>query len=236
VAIVTGAGGGLGATISATLEEHGGQVLRVDLKGDDCFHADVGTDEGNRWMVAEALERHRRLDILVLNAGVQHMAPICEFPEAEWDRLMNVMVKGPFLAMKHAWPALTERPGGRIIATASVSSRLAEAYKSAYTAAKHAVIGLIKVAAVEGGDHGLTANAVEPGVMITPLVENQLRDHLRLRGLNRDEVISGFVSRQAIRRPVETREVANVVAFLASAESSGVTGASLPVDLGMLAW
>jgi 3-hydroxybutyrate dehydrogenase len=149
---------------------------------------------------------------------------------------MNVLVKGPFLAMKHAWPALTERPGGRIIATASVSSHLAEPFKAAYIAGKHAVLGLIKVAAVEGGEAGLTANAVEPGLMATPLIENQLRDHQGLRGLDREEVLADFLSRQMVHRPVDTQEVANVVAFLAGSESSGITGASIPVDLGFQAW
>lgn len=234
VAIVTGAAGGLGAVVCETLEREGARVAGVDLQGDGLFHADVGTPDGNRAMVDEALERYGRIDVLVLNAGVQHMAPIAKFPEAEWDRLHDVMVRGPFLAMKYAWPALTAQPGGRIIVTASASSFVAEAYKAAYVAAKHAVVGLVKVAALEGGPAGLTANAVAPGGMLTPLIENQIDDHVRLRGISREEVIAGFVARHGVHRFVATQEVANVIAFLAGPESSGMTGTCVPVDLGMM--
>jgi 3-hydroxybutyrate dehydrogenase len=186
-------------------------------------------------MIDSALREYGRLDVLVLNAGVQFMAPLAEFPEEQWDRLNNVMVKGPYLAMRYAWPALTERPGGRIIVTASVSSFVAEPFKAAYIAAKHGVVGLVKVAALEGAAVGLTANAVGPGGMLTPLIEKQLADHVRLRGISREQVIEGFVSHHAVKRFVETQEVADVIAFLASKESSGITGTCVPVDLGMLA-
>jgi 3-hydroxybutyrate dehydrogenase len=236
VAIVTGAAGGLGQAVCSTLRREGACVLGVDITGEGLLHADVGTAEGNQAMVEEALCRYGRIDVLVLNAGMQFMAPIAEFPEEEWDRLMNVMVKGPYLAMKRAWSALTARPGGRIIVTASTSSIAAEPYKAAYVAAKHGVIGLIKVAALEGAAAGLTANAVAPGGMLTPLIERQLDDHVRLRGISRQEVIDGFVQRHAVKRFVEPQEAAEVVAFLAGPESSGITGASIPVDLGLLAW
>jgi 3-hydroxybutyrate dehydrogenase len=235
VAIITGGAGGLGATLCGTFEREGARVVGVDLHGEGLFHADVGTPEGNRAMVDEALRRYGRIDALVLNAGVQHMAPIREFPEEAWDRLMNIMVKGPYLAMKNAWDSLTARPGGRIVVTASVSSFTAEPYKAAYVSAKHAVVGLVRVAALEGGPFGLTANAVAPGGMLTPLIERQLDDHVRLHGITREEVIEGFVARHGVKRFVETQEVANVIAFLASPESSGITGVCVPVDLGMMA-
>ena len=122
VAVVTGAAGGLGTAIVRALRHAGAMVVPVDVRGDDCLIADVATAEGNRAMVDLALERHGRIDILVLNAGAQAMNPIASYPEADWDRLMNLMVKGPFLAMKFAWPHLTRRPGGRIIVTASTVS------------------------------------------------------------------------------------------------------------------
>ena len=131
------------------------------------------------------------------------MNPIASYSEADWDRLMNLMVKGPFLAMKFAWPHLTRRPGGRIIVTASTVSLEGAPYKAAYVAAKHAVLGLVKVAALEGAAAGLTANAVAPGWMHTPLTENQIRDHMRLRGISRDDVIAGMAAEQpaqAVRR------------------------------------
>src|SRR5207245_2228056 len=164
VACITGAAGGLGVTIVEVFAREGAEVVAVDIQGDGCMHLDIGTDEGNRLMVEAALERHGRLDALILNAGAQHVAPIPEQAESDWDRLFDVMVKGPWLAMKHAWPHLA-RPGGRVIATASGSSFIAEQYKSAYVAAKHAVLGLVRVAALEGGPLGMTAHAAGPGRM-----------------------------------------------------------------------
>lgn len=233
VAIVTGAAGGVGAAVCEVLTREGASVLPVDLRGDGCFRSDVGTGEGNRAMIDEALSRWGRLDTLVLNAGVQYMAPIHEFPAAEWDRLFDVMAKGPHLAIKAAWDHLIEKPGGRIIATASALSVIGEAYKAAYVAAKHAVVGLMKVAALEGGPHGLCANAVAPGTVWTELMESQIEDQMRLRGLTREEVIERIELFQPVRS-IEPKEVAELVAFLASDRASGISGACIPVDLGLL--
>lgn len=234
VALVTGAAGGLGADICAVLRERGAAVVPVDLAGEGVVSADAGSDAGARAMVAAALERHGRLDILALNAGVQHVSPIDEYAEAEWDRLCNVMLKGPFLVVKHAWKELTSRPGSRIVFTASSSSFTAEPYKVAYIAAKHGVLGLMRAVAVEGGPFELTANAVAPGLMMTPLIERQLPEQMKTRGVSREEIIDGWVAFNAIKRPVETREVASAVAFLASPAASGITGVTLPVELGEL--
>ena len=234
VAIVTGAAGGLGAAICKVLAREGATIVPGDLTGTGYFHADVGTDAGNRAMVQHAIDQHGRLDILVLNAGLQYMAPIEEYPEAEWDRLFNVMAKGPAQAIKAAWPYLTERPGGRIIITGSSLSLVAEEFKAAYVSAKHAVIGLMKVAALEGAPHGLCANAVAPGLMWTPLMENQIKDHMRLRGLTRSEVLARIDLFQP-GRAVEVNEVAEVICFLSSTRASGISGTCIPVDLGAVA-
>jgi 3-hydroxybutyrate dehydrogenase len=234
VAIVTGAGGGLGRAICDVFRREGAEVVAVDLAGERCEHLDVGTDAGTARMVQLALERHGRLDALILNAGVQFMAPLAEFPEEQWDRLMAVMAKGPFLAIKHAWPALTERPGGRIVVTASGSSFIGEKYKAAYVAAKHAVAGLVKVAALEGAAHGLTANAVAPGWMMTGLVERQLADQERLNRRPREEIVASWLARSPVERAVDPNEVAETIAFLASPRASGINGAVVPVDLGLL--
>ncbi len=234
VVIVTGAAGGLGSAICSRFAGEGALVLGVDVAGEACFHADVATEQGVCAMIEEVIGRFGRLDILVLNAGIQFMASISEFPLAQWNRLMDVMVKGPFLAMKGAWRYLTERPGGRIIVTASGSSFVAEPYKAAYVAAKHAVVGLVKVAAIEGAPFGLTVNAVAPGWMLTGMVERQLEDQVRLRGTSRDAALRRILWAQPSHRAVETSEVANVMAFIASPEASGINGACLPVDLGKL--
>ena len=210
-------------------------LVRVDLLGDGCLHADVATAVGTRAMVAAALERYGRLDVLILNAGVQFMAPLPEFPEHEWDRVMDVLVKGPYLAIKHAWPALTAQPGGRVVVTASALSYVAEPFKAAYVAAKHAVLGLVKVAALEGGPHGLTANAVAPGRVWTPLVANQISDYVRLRGVSEEQVLEEMLARYPAHRFVEAREVADAIVFLTSPQAAAITGTCLPVDLGYTA-
>lgn len=233
VAIVTGASGGMGAEICAVFTREGAEVVPVDLAGDGCVHADVGTLSGNRAMVEEALRRHGRLDTLVLNAGVQYLAPINEFPEAEWDHLLDVMVKGPFLAIKEAWPHLTAQPGGRIVVTASALSVIGEEFKAAYVSAKHAVVGLMKVAALEGGPHGLCANAVAPGLVWTGLIERQLEDQMRLRQLTREELLQRIAMYQPVRAQ-EASEVAELMSFLASDRASGISGTTIPVDLGVL--
>jgi 3-hydroxybutyrate dehydrogenase len=235
VAVVTGADGALGRAVRERFAADGAAVVGVDLRGDDCLYADVATSEGNRTAVQAALEIHGALDILVLNAGVQHMAPLQEFPLAAWDRLLGVMLTGPFLAVREAWPHLTREPGGRILVTASTSSVVGERFKAAYVAAKHGVIGLVKVAALEGGAYGLTANAVAPSWMRTPLVEGQLADRVRLSGIDEQSALAEMVAEHATKRFVEVAEVASALAFLASPAASAITGACVPVDLGALA-
>ena len=236
VSVVTGAARGLGAAICAELADAGASVLAVDRSPGVDLELDLSTDEGNGAMVAAALETYGRLDILVLNAGVQHVESIATLPADKWDLLMDVMCKGPFLAMQHAWPELTSRPGGRIVVTASTSSFVAELYKPAYVAAKHAVLGLVKVAALEGAPHGLTVNAIAPGLMMTSLIEDQLDDQARLRNVPREQVLAAMVASSPAGRPVEPLEVARLVRFLAGEASSGISGACIPVDHGSLVW
>lgn len=233
VVIVTGAAGGLGTALCARLARDGALVVPVDAAGEGMVVADVGSDAGTRAMVDEALARHGRLDGLVLNAGVQHVAALPDFPEDEWDRVNAVVLKGPFLAIKHAWPHLAER-GGRIVVTASTSSFVAEPFKAAYIAAKHGVLGLVRAAALEGAPVGITVNAVAPSWMRTPLVERQLAEQMRLRGLGREETIAQLVERHPVKRFVEPDEVAGAIAFLLGPDASGINGACIPVDVGAL--
>jgi 3-hydroxybutyrate dehydrogenase len=231
VAVLTGAAGGLGRAVRGVLEREGARVVAVDIAGDGCDRLDVATEEGARRMVALAEERHGGLDLLVLNAGAQFMAPLAEFPLEAWDRLLGVMLTGPFLALKHAWPALARRPGGRVVVTASTSSLVGEPFKPAYVSAKHGVAGLVKVAALEGARSGLTVNAVAPGWMWTPMAEGQVDDQARLHGRSRDEVLEAMRAHNPAGRMVEPAEVAEVIAFLASDRASGISGAVIPVDL-----
>jgi 3-hydroxybutyrate dehydrogenase len=235
VAAVTGGAGGLGLAVRAVFEREGATVVPVDLAGDGCLALDLATDAGNRQMVEQVVAAHGRLDVLVLNAGLQHMAPIGEFPESQWDRLTDVMLKGPFLAIKHAWPELIRRPGGRIVITASTTALVGEAFKAAYVSSKHGVAGLMKVAALEGARHGLNVNAVAPGWMWTPMAERQIDDQARLHGRTREQVLADMDVHNPAGRMLEPREVAEVVAFLASERASGISGTCIPVDLASLA-
>jgi 3-hydroxybutyrate dehydrogenase len=148
---------------------------------------------------------------------------------------MDLMAKGPLLAMKFAWPHLTRQTGGRIIVISSTAGLRGVPFKAAYVAAKHAVIGLAKVAALEGVDKGLTANAVAPGWMDTSLLQGQLGQHLSLRGLPRDQIIAAMMAEQPAQRFVDTAEVAALVTFLASSAASAISGTYIPVDTGAMA-
>ncbi len=235
VAIVTGAGGGLGRALRARLEAEGASVLGVDLAGGDAFTADIGTADGNRAMVEEAMERFGRLDILVLNAGVQHAAPIDQMPEEQWERLNDVMLKGPFLSMKAAWEGLAATRG-RVVVISSTSGIHAEHRKTAYCAAKAGVLGLVRSAALDGALRGIAVNAVAPGWMRTELSEGLLHAMMEREGIDEQTALDRMLDRHPTKRFVETDEVAAAVAFLASADASGINGVCLPVDLGLLAW
>ncbi|UWU83124.1 SDR family oxidoreductase [Bradyrhizobium yuanmingense] len=217
------------------LRERGANVYGADVTGEELIHADLSTASGNRDMVAHVLAVAGRLDILVLNAGCQFMAPLDQFPDAEWERLRGVMLDGPFFAVKAAWPTLTKSAGGRVVVTASVSSYGGALQKVAYTAAKHGVLGLVRVAALEGAIHGLTVNAVAPGWMDTGIMRGQLETQAALRGLSTDECIAAFRSWQPGNRFIEVREVAATVGFLASPSASGINGECVMVDLGATA-
>lgn len=232
VAVVTGAAGGLGRALVAELRTLGADVHGVDVDGEGVYHADLSTPSGNRDMITHVLATAGRLDVLVLNAGCQFIAPLEEFPDAEWDRLRSVMLDGPFFALKAAWPALTRSPGGRVVITASTSSFSGAAGKVAYCAAKHGVLGLVRTAAMEGGAYGLTVNAVAPGWMATGMMHGQLEAQAERQAISVDEVVASFRAQQPGDRFVDVREVAAVVGFLASPGAAAVNGVCVPVDLG----
>lgn len=235
VALVTGATGSLGRATVDALGAAGAVVVGVDVKGPCALHEDLGTAEGNERAVQAVIADQGKLDILVLTAGIQHLAPIGEFEDLDWERVMAVTLTGPFQAIRSAWPYLTRHPGGRIVATASTGSFIGERFKAAYIAAKHGLVGLVKVAALEGAPDKLTANAVAPSWMRTPLVEGQVEEQARLRGIEAEAVIADFVDDHAEKRFVEPVEVAETIAFLASPQASGINGTCVRVDLGALA-
>jgi 3-hydroxybutyrate dehydrogenase len=220
VALVTGARGGIGAAIVTRLEADGWTVHGVDV--DD---ADLTTREGNQAVVDAALAAHGRLDAIVPNAGFQHVAPVREFPEETWNRLLAVLLTSPFLLAKYAWDALAASGEGRICVIASAHALTASPFKAGYVAAKHGVLGLVKTLALEGAEVGITATAVCPAFVRTPLAERQVEE----RGL------AAVIEPHAVKRLLEPSEVADLVAFLLGPTGRGITGVALPIDLGWTA-
>jgi 3-hydroxybutyrate dehydrogenase len=239
-ALVTGAAGGIGRAVAERLLGDGLDVLSVDLEADGLpgtgFGADLTTREGNRGAVDAALEAFGRLDVVVPNAGVQHVAPVQEFPEDRWDTLLALMLTSPFLLARYAWEALQRAEHGRYVAIASVHGLVASPYKAGYVSAKHGVIGLVRTLALEGAEHGISATAVCPGYVRTPLVEKQIPDQAKAHGISEEEALEDVIlAPHAIKRLIEPEEVAGVVAFLAGPEGAAFTGAPVTLDQGWTA-
>jgi 3-hydroxybutyrate dehydrogenase len=240
-ALVTGAGSGIGRAITQRLVDDGWNVLAVDLKPDtdgpgEPFAADLTTRDGNREAVETALERFGRLDAIVPNAGFQHVSPVAEFPEDRWDALLAILLTSPFLLARYAWPALVEAGEGRIVVIASVHGLVASPFKAGYVSAKHGVMGLVKTLALEGAKDGITASAVCPGFVRTPLVEAQIADQAKAHGMPEDRVLEEvIVAPHAVKRLIEPSEVADVVAFLLGPSGRAFTGAPVTLDLGWTA-
>jgi 3-hydroxybutyrate dehydrogenase len=239
--LVTGAARGIGRAIAARLEHDGLQVLACDLEPDPDgpglpFAADLATREGNSGAVAAALERFGRLDAVIANAGLQHVAPIADFDEDQWDRIVAVLLTSPFLLAKHAWPALAASGEGRFVAIASAHALAASPYKSAYVSAKHGVLGLVKTLALEGADDGIAAVAVCPGYVRTPLVERQIADQAKAHDMPEDRVLEEVIlAPHAIKRLIEPEEVAEAVVYLLGPGGRAMTGVPLTMDLGWTA-
>lgn len=230
-ALVTGAAGGIGAAIVERLTADEWFVHGVDVAD-----GDLTTRAGNRAVVAAALERFGRLDAVVASAGFQHVAPIDEFPEDQWDKLVALLLTSPFLLAKYAWPALRESGDGRFVAIASAHALTASPFKAGYVAAKHGVLGLVKTLALEGAEHGISATAVCPCYVRTPLVEAQIAAQAKAHGLAEDLVLEDVIlERQAVKRLLEPAEVADTVAFLLGPSGRGFTGTPVVMDLGWTA-
>ncbi len=216
--LVTGAARGIGAAIALRLRADGWQLHAVDLED-----GDLSTREGNRAVVDAALERFEgKLDAVVANAGFQHVAPVRDFPEEQWDSLQALLLTSPFLLAKYAWDALAASGDGRFLVVASVHGLVASPFKAGYVAAKHGVLGLVKVLALEGAEVGISASAICPAYVRTAIVEGQLRD--------RSE--EDLLAPQAVKRLLEPHEVAAAAAWLLGPEGRSVTGAPLVMDLG----
>jgi len=241
VALVTGAGSGLGRAIAERLHAEGMDVLSVDLRPDPAgpgraHTADLTTRAGNREAVQAAVTAFGRLDAVVANAGFQHVAPIAEFPEDRWDALVALLLTSPFLLAKYAWDALGDSGDGRFVAIASVHGLVASPFKAGYVAAKHGLVGLVKTLALEGAERGITATAVCPAFVRTPLVEAQIADQAKAHGLPEERVLEDVIlAPSAVKRLLEPEEVAEVVAFLLGSGGRAFTGVPVTMDLGWTA-
>jgi 3-hydroxybutyrate dehydrogenase len=239
-ALVTGGASGIGRACAVRLAAAGATVVVTDVDADA---AKAVADEigGEAWVVdladTAALAGQRlEVDVLVNNAGVQHVAPVEEFPPERFGFILRLMLESPFLLVRAALPHMYSRGFGRVVNISSAHGLVASPYKSAYVAAKHGLEGLSKVIALEGGGRGVTSNCINPGYVRTLLVENPISDHARIHGIPEAEVVEKvMLTEPSIKRLVEPEEVAEMAAYLCSPAGSFVNGASLPIDGGWTA-
>lgn len=236
-ALITGGAAGIGAACARAFAAAGAAVTVADIDGAgaEALAAEIG---GTAWQVdladtAALAEVRLDVDILVNNAGIQHVSPLEEFDPERFSFILRLMLEAPFLLIRAALPAMYERGFGRVINLSSVHGIRASAFKSAYVTAKHGLEGLSKVTALEGAEHGVTSNCINPGFVRTALVEKQLADQARLHGIDEQEVLTRVIlADSAIKRLVEPGEVASLALWMAGPDAGMVTGASYTMDGG----
>ncbi len=253
-AIVTGSTSGIGEGIARALAAAGNNVvlngfgdaaaiekLRASLEAEHkitCLYssADMTKEAEIAAMFAEAKARLGPIDIVVNNAGVQHVSPVEDFPIAKWDLIIALNLSSAFHTTRLTFPDMKARKWGRIINIASAHALVASPFKSAYVAAKHGILGFTKSTALEGAQHGVRVNAICPGYVRTPLVENQIADTARARGISEDAVIRDvLLAAQPTKEFVKVSDVAAMAVFLTSEAANQINGAALSIDGGWVA-
>jgi 3-hydroxybutyrate dehydrogenase len=253
-AVVTGSTSGIGLAIARAMAAEGANVLingfgkpedidkeRAAMEAEFGVKtiyspADMTQPAEIAAMIALAESTFGSVDVLVNNAGIQFVSPIEEFPIEKWDQIIAINLTSAFHCMRAAIPGMKSRGWGRIISTASAHSLVASPFKSAYVAAKHGIAGLTKTAALELATHGVTVNCISPGYVWTPLVENQIPDTMKARGITREQVINDvLLESQPTKQFVTVDEVAAIVVFLCGEAAKQITGANLSVDGGWTA-
>jgi len=253
-ALVTGSTSGIGLGIAKALAGDGANVilngfgnrqeieaLRADLADSAGVEvryspADMAKPAEIAEMIEDAETEFGAIDILVNNAGIQHVAPVHEFPIEKWDAIIAINLSSAFHAIRAALPAMKGRGWGRIISTASAHALVASPYKSAYVTAKHGLAGLTKVVAMEVATAGITVNAIAPGYVWTPLVEKQIPDTMKARGLTEEEVKRDVIlAAQPTKEFVTVEQIAALALYLTTDAAASITGAVLPIDGGWTA-
>jgi 3-hydroxybutyrate dehydrogenase len=236
-ALVTGGASGIGRACVERLAAAGATVVVLDRDGDAAKEVAATVDGTAIAADLTDLDGIASLDldvdVLVNNAGLQHVAPLHEFPVDRFSYILRLMLEAPFRLVRGALPHMYEQQWGRIVNVSSVHGLRASPFKSAYVTAKHGLEGLSKVIALEGAEHGVTSNCVNPAYVRTPLVEGQIADQARTHGLSEDEVVEQvMLAPAAIKRLIEPAEVADAVSWLCSPAAGSVTGTSLVMDGG----
>lgn len=253
-ALITGSTSGIGQGIARALAKEGCNIIingfgdadqiekdRSDLESEygikALYHdADLTKPESIEDLMKTAADTFGGVDILVNNAGVQHVAPIDEFPVDKWDFIIALNLTAAFHTIRLAMPSMKEKSWGRVINIASAHALVASPFKSAYVAAKHGIAGLTKVVALEGAQSGITCNAICPGYVWTPLVENQVADTAKARGISEEEVKKDvLLAAQPTKQFTTIEQLGGVVAMLCSDSGANITGTTLPVDGGWTA-
>lgn len=246
-AVITGAASGIGRAVAEALAADGYRVVIADRNQEQgtavavalnglFVAADLCQRNECRNLIEAATEFAGGVDILVNNAGFQHVAALADFPEDTFEQMQALMLTAPFLLSKYVWPHMQEQGWGRIINIASIHGLVASANKSGYIAAKHGLLGLTKTAALEGGAHGITVNALCPAYVQTPLVEEQITAQAKAHGIAEDEVIEQIMLKNAaIKKMIPPQDIAALVRLLISEHGASITGASWTIDGGWTA-
>jgi 3-hydroxybutyrate dehydrogenase len=254
VAVVTGSTSGIGLAIARTLAKEG-VLVQINGFGDAATiekerarierefgvralysAADMSKPSEIAAMIAATEKAFGSVDILVNNAGVQYVSPVEDFPIEKWDQIIAINLSAAFHGMRAAVPGMKQRRWGRIISTASAHSLVASSFKSAYVSAKHGIAGLTKTIALETASFGITVNCISPGYVWTPLVEKQIPDTMKARGLTKEQVINDvLLAAQPTKEFVTAEQVGAIAVFLCSDAAKNITGANISVDGGWTA-
>ena len=243
-ALITGSTSGIGLAIAKALHAEGASVI-LNGFGDDAEIAALREELSAEYSSANLLDLNEieammaeagPIDILVNNAGMQFVSPVEDFPPEKWDSVIGLNLTAPFHTTRLAVPAMKEKGWGRIINTASAHSLTASPFKSAYNASKHGIAGFTKTVALELAQTGVTANCISPGYVWTPLIEGQIPDTMKARGLSREEVINDvLLAKQPTKKFVQPEEIGALAVFLCREEAGNVTGANWSIDGGWTA-